>query len=103
RGKFGIALACELEQVSPLGGREMQRIRDARQGVRGHRDIATLLEPGVPSRTQAGELGYFFATQSWRPAPSWAAIRGSESLPVRTKKRTDQTPLLNRGSHRWNI
>jgi len=53
----------------PLGAVEPQGRGEAGQRGRRHRDVPRLLDPGVPRRTEAGELRNFLAPQAGR-APS---------------------------------
>ncbi len=51
-----------------LGTGQTKRTRYIFEKVRGHPDLATLLEPGVPGEADTGQGGYLLAPEAFRAA-----------------------------------
>ena len=67
-GSPSIRALGDLEQVGALGRRELQRPRHRRQRLRRGRDVAALLQPGVPGDAEAAALRHLLAPQAGRAA-----------------------------------
>jgi hypothetical protein len=56
-------------KIPPFGGVEAQGVGQCREHLGGRPNIATLLQPRVPGRSNAREQGNFLAPQAWCAAP----------------------------------
>ncbi len=63
-----VALAGKLEEIGALGRGQLQRAGQAGERRRRRRDVAPLLEPGVPGGAHAAGLGDLLAAQPRRAA-----------------------------------
>jgi hypothetical protein len=92
--------AGELEEIDPLGRRELQRPRERCQRLRRGRHVAPLLQPGIPGDAEPAALRYLFAPQS-RRAPALARrqaeARGRQAGAVGAQELADRM-LLAAGS-----
>ncbi|MCY1514345.1 hypothetical protein D9M68_488770 [compost metagenome] len=66
------ALMGQQEQVTALGGIQLERPREVIEEGRGHADVPPLFQPGVPGQPHSRQRGDLLATQA-RCAPSAAS------------------------------
>ena len=75
RGRVGVATAGELEQIGPLGPRQLKRLGQPAQGVRRDPNIAALLDPGAPGGADPRTIGELLAAQARRAPPPPMRLR----------------------------
>src|SRR5258708_899157 len=94
-----IAFAGQFEEVGALRAAELQRARQSGERGRRYRDVASLLNPGVPGRTKPAELRHLLASQPRRASPASSGKPDRlrrQSLSVRPDEFAKLAPLIKR-------